>query len=240
MDTLLVSPSSPRPNTTLTTAVPTRRPSPQARTRALTVTSERRPQWNRLRIESPFSACAGLTNTSSNYRMIFLFRSGTIREKTKLVFKATRQHARNLSTFAIIYKASMILLRNIPGGTGKEGRYDTFFAGLLGGYAVFGRQPGSISQQIVIYVFARVMLALAKIAIQPNMHPLSSLITPETRTKMTDNAYPVFASMTWAMVMYIWRWHPETLASSLRSSMVYIYGDSDHWDSLRTLLLHNK
>lgn len=42
----------------------------------------------------------------------------------------------------------MILLRNIPGGTGKEGRYDTFFAGLLGGYAVFGRQPGSISQQV--------------------------------------------------------------------------------------------
>jgi peroxisomal membrane protein 4 len=62
--------------------------------------------------------------------------------------KATRQHARNLSVFAIIYKASMILLRNIPGGAGKEGRYDTFFAGLLGGYAVFGRQPGSISQQV--------------------------------------------------------------------------------------------
>ncbi|CAG8007634.1 unnamed protein product [Penicillium olsonii] len=146
-----------------------------------------------------------------------------IREKTKLVFKATRQHARNLSTFAIIWKASMILLRNVPGGTGKEGRYDSFFAGLLGGYAVFGRQPGSISQQIVIYVFARVMLALAKLAIQPNMHPLSSLITPEAREKMTNNAYPVFASMTWAMVMYIWRWYPETLASSLRSSMVYMY-----------------
>ncbi|KAJ5463305.1 Mitochondrial inner membrane translocase subunit Tim17/Tim22/Tim23/peroxisomal protein PMP24 [Penicillium sp. IBT 31633x] len=172
--------------------------------------------------------------------MIFLFRSGTIREKTLLVLKATRQHARNLATFAVIYKASMILLRNIPGGAGKEGRYDTFFAGLLGGYAVFGRQPGSISQQIVIYVFARVMLALAKLAIQPNMHPLSSLITSDARIKITDNAYPVFASVTWATVMYIWRWHPETLASSLRSSMVYIYGDSDHWDSLRTLLLHNK
>ena len=45
----------------------------------------------------------------------------------------------------------MILLRNInPGGAGKEGRYDSFFAGLLGGYAVFGRQPGSISQQVRI------------------------------------------------------------------------------------------
>jgi hypothetical protein len=107
--------------------------------------------------------------------MIFLFRSGTyvasysltssfwllhgtkliallfrIREKTFLVLKATRQHARNLATFAVIYKASMVLLRNLPGGAGKEGRYDSFFAGLLGGYAVFGRQPGSISQQVCV------------------------------------------------------------------------------------------
>lgn len=77
-----------------------------------------------------------------------------IREKTKLVLKATRQHARNLSTFAIIYKASMIVLRNIPGGARKEGRYDSFFAGLLGGYAVFGRQPGSISQQVCVLDFS--------------------------------------------------------------------------------------
>ncbi|KAJ5240894.1 uncharacterized protein N7469_002485 [Penicillium citrinum] len=173
--------------------------------------------------------------------MILLFRSGTFRQKIKLVLNATRLHARNLATFAVIYKLSMIVLRNInPADVGKEGRYDSFFAGLLGGYAVFGRQRGSISQQIVIYVFARVMLALAKIAIQPNIHPLSSLITPEARTTMTDNAWPVFASMTWASVMYIFRWYPDTLASSLRSSMVYIYSDSDHWDSLRTLFLHNK
>lgn len=77
--------------------------------------------------------------------------------------------------------------------------------------------------QIVIYIFARVMLSLAKLAVQPNMHPLSSLITPEARTKITDNAWPVFASMTWAFVMYIFRWYPDTLVSSLRSSMVYMY-----------------
>ncbi|CEJ57588.1 Putative Peroxisomal protein [Penicillium brasilianum] len=155
--------------------------------------------------------------------MIFLFRSGTFREKVKLVFKATRQHARNLATFAIIYKASMIVLRNIsPKGSAKEGRYDSFFAGLLGGYAVFGRQRGSISQQIVIYVFARVMLSLAKLSVEPNMHPLSSLITPEARAQITNNAWPAFASLSWAFVMYLFRWYPETLASSLRSSMVYM------------------
>lgn len=91
------------------------------------------------------------------------------------------------------------------------------------------------------------MLALAKLAVQPNMHPLSSLITSDSRTKITNNAYPVFAGMTWAMVMYIFRWHPETLASSLRSSMVYMYvllppptichtsHDSEIWSSLPVL-----
>ena len=77
--------------------------------------------------------------------------------------------------------------------------------------------------QIVIYIFARVMLSLARLAIQPGMHPLSGLITPESRSQITHNAWPVFASLTWAAVMYIYRWYPESLASSLRSSMVYMY-----------------
>jgi peroxisomal membrane protein 4 len=173
--------------------------------------------------------------------MIFLFRSGTIREKVKLVLNATRQHARNLAVFALIYKSSMIVLRNVnPAAVGKEGKYDSFFAGLLGGYAVFGRHKSSITQQIVIYIFARVVLGFAKLSIQPGAHSFSSLIGPEARKQIEGNAWAVFASLSWAFVMYLFRWHPETLMSSLRSSMVYIYADSDHWDSLRTLLVHNK
>lgn len=106
--------------------------------------------WLRLLLEWYF--CSDLERTSPRATspprtklIALLFR---IREKTKLVLKATRLHARNLATFALIYKASMIVLRNIPAGAGKEGRYDSFFAGLLGGYAVFGRQPGSISKQV--------------------------------------------------------------------------------------------
>ncbi|OJD26806.1 hypothetical protein ACJ73_01808 [Blastomyces percursus] len=173
--------------------------------------------------------------------MIFLFRSGSIREKTWLVFKATRQHARNLSLFAVIYKSTMLALRYLgPSGWGKERPYDTFVAGLLGGYLVFGRSPGSVTKQIVIYVFARVVLAMAKIAVEPGTHGLSHLITPEARNQIYANAWPAFASLSWAFVMYLFRWYPAAIQSSLRSSMTYIYADSDHWDSLRTLLLHNK
>lgn len=81
---------------------------------------------------------------------------------------------------------------------------------------------GINSMQIVIYVFARVMLALAKLSVEPNMHPLSHLITPEARATIKDNAWPAFASLSWAFVMYIFRWYPDTLISSLRSSMYYM------------------
>ncbi|ELR05764.1 hypothetical protein VC83_04463 [Pseudogymnoascus destructans] len=174
--------------------------------------------------------------------MIFLFRSGTFREKARLVYKATRTHAQNLSRFAVIYKMVMIALRRLN-PTGKEGPYDTFFAGLMGGYVVFGqRNPrtgnvSGVSQQIVIYIFARVVLGLAKLSVEPS----TGIVTnAQLSNKIKDNAWPVFAAMSWGAVMYVFRWHPDSLQSSLRSSMSYIYVQSDHWDSLKTLVWHNK
>jgi peroxisomal membrane protein 4 len=175
--------------------------------------------------------------------MIFLFRSGTVREKIELVFKATRKHALNLARFATIYKLSMIALRNMGATPGKEGPYDTFFAGLLGGYLIFGqRNPktgkiSNISQQIVIYVFARVVLAIAKLSVRPDMGIIKD---PVLSKSIGHNAWPVFAAVSWASVMYVFRWHPETIQSSLQSSMHYIYVDSNEWDGLKTLLWQNK
>ena len=142
---------------------------------------------------------------------------------------------------------------------GKEGPYDTFFAGLLGGYLVFGRRSkkghiSSVSKQIVIFgeneslirlvvanvssaVFARVMLSLAKLSIEPQFgiikdHKLSK--------RISHDAWPVFAALSWGSVMWLFRWYPETVQSGLRSSMDYIYVQSDHWDSLRNFLIYNK
>ena len=67
------------------------------------------------------------------------------------------------------------------------------------------------------------MLSLAQLAIEPKANPLSSIIPQETRTNISNNAYPAFAALSWAFVMYIFRWHPDTLISSLRSSMAYMY-----------------
>jgi hypothetical protein len=146
--------------------------------------------------------------------------------------------------FALIYKSSMLLLRSARPKR-KEGRYDTFLAGLLGGYTVFGRSRSSVAQQIVIYVFARSCLAYAKLAVMPRANkgslvrgadpygPIMSggkeggggwgLIGDEkTREMVLRKAWPVFASLSWAFVMYVFRWHPETVQPSLRSSMDYM------------------
>jgi len=177
--------------------------------------------------------------------MIFLFRSGTFREKLWLIFRATRTHARNLAKFASIYKATCLLLKYYGPTPGKEGPYDTFIGGLLGGYFVFGgrsRRTGKISsvnQQIVIYVFARVVLALARMIVKPNYG--LPVVSDSTRSAVISwYAWPVFASVSWGAVMYLFKWHAEELQPSLRSSMNYIYVQSDHWDGVKNFLLHSK
>jgi peroxisomal membrane protein 4 len=155
----------------------------------------------------------------------------------------------------------MLLIRYLnPINSGKEGPYDTFFAGLIGGYAVFGRgRQGSVNKQvqihepplpshhfpilcphitdrltnspfqIVIFVFARVMLALARLSVStpsPSV-PIptfpTQLLSPQLREKIRANAWPVFASLSWAFVMFIFRWKPDSIQPSLRSSMKYMY-----------------
>jgi peroxisomal membrane protein 4 len=54
--------------------------------------------------------------------MIFLFRSGTLREKLTLIFKATRTHAQNLMKFATIYKCICMALKYLGSEPGKEGK----------------------------------------------------------------------------------------------------------------------
>jgi len=182
--------------------------------------------------------------------MVMLFRSGTLREKLWLIFKATRQHATNLAKFALLFKSSMLALKSVNGG--KEESIHTFLAGLFGGYWVFGHgrsANSSVNQQIVVYVFARVVLATAKLAVQPpgdNSLVAGSYgghggkgflgLNEQQLEAVRRNSWPVFASVSWASVMWLFRWYPEMLQPSLRSSMTYIFRNSEHWSDLRTFV----
>jgi peroxisomal membrane protein 4 len=169
--------------------------------------------------------------------MIFLFRSGTLQEKIRLIFKATRQHASNLARFALLYKGGMMLLRRTNGG--KEASVHSFLSGLHGGYWVFGHGKAaysSVNQQIVTYIFARVVLALAKLVVQPpgdnalvgsryGGHGGVGLLglSEEHVAMVKKYSWPVFASLSWASVMWLFEGYPDTLQGGLRSSMTYMY-----------------
>ncbi|KAK9368365.1 Tim17/Tim22/Tim23/Pmp24 family-domain-containing protein [Lipomyces kononenkoae] len=163
--------------------------------------------------------------------MTFLFRNGSIKDKMLLVFKATREHARNLATFVFIYKSTLYVLKS---ANGKEHDIDTFIAGLLGGYVVFGRGgKSSVNQQIVLYVFSRVVLGLSKLTVKKK-------VIPSLHNDVGSKVWPAFAALCWGLVMYMFRTDPDVLQPSMKTSMDYIYLESNRWDSLRTLFLQNE
>ncbi|KAG9290557.1 hypothetical protein G9A89_020927 [Geosiphon pyriformis] len=157
--------------------------------------------------------------------MAFLFREGSIKEKIIWIFRATKQHSRNLALFVTIYKMTMYMQKKLSGD--KEYSSHAFLAGLIGGYFVFG-ENNNINQQIVLYVFARIMIGLAKL-------PVARKIIDEPR-----NTFPIFASLTWGTVMWLFRHERNVLQPSLQASMQYLYLDSNNWSSIKNLLWHNK
>lgn len=66
-------------------------------------------------------------------------------QRARVIFKATKQHATNLAKFVTIYKTLLLVQRRANGG--KEKSADSFLAGLVGGYLVFGDRT-AINEQV--------------------------------------------------------------------------------------------
>lgn len=67
------------------------------------------------------------------------------RQRLAFVLRATRQHALNLAKFVGVYKTALVLQKAVNKGQPRPS--DTFFAGLVGGWLVFGdRNP--VNEQV--------------------------------------------------------------------------------------------
>lgn len=66
------------------------------------------------------------------------------------ILSATRQHAMSLAKFVTIYKVLMILQKKLNGGIERD--LDTFIAGGVGGWWVFGERT-PVSAQVQFGVF---------------------------------------------------------------------------------------
>jgi peroxisomal membrane protein 4 len=150
--------------------------------------------------------------------MTFLFRDGTIEDKLRAIFKATFQHAKNLGLFAVIFKTIRILLRWLRQ---SDDGFNTFIAGLVGGYFRFGTND-PITSQINMYIMSRVIFGLA-----------NGLVRSEI-VQYSPHTYSAFGSIIWGLVMTLFFHHRGLLQRSMEQSMQYIYVDSDNIPTLPT------
>ncbi|KAJ2338863.1 hypothetical protein IWW50_006976 [Coemansia erecta] len=158
--------------------------------------------------------------------MTLLFRTGSPQQKITAILQATKAHARGLAFFVTGYKSLMMLQRYLS-ASGKNTDVHTFIAGFVSGYFVFGEKT-SVNQQIILYLFSRIAMGLVNTAMKT------------TNFKAPPNSFALFAALCWGMVMVLFRRDKSVLQDSLRSSMTYLYEESNHWSSLKTLLWHNK
>lgn len=78
--------------------------------------------------------------------MTFLFGRGSTQDRLRFVYRATRQHSLNLTKFVSLYKFVTILMRRTR-ASGKEAPQDSFLAGCLAGYYVFGER-NAVNEQV--------------------------------------------------------------------------------------------
>ncbi|GAA5940075.1 Tim17/Tim22/Tim23/Pmp24 family protein [Sporobolomyces koalae] len=184
--------------------------------------------------------------------MSLIFQSGSLRQRLRYVYRATKQHSLNLAKFVAIYKTCLLVQKQLAGG--KQRSLDTFFAGLVGGWTVFGDR-NAVNEQIVLYVVSRVITSFLPRAGPPNLpaapvgaRPLVSsdgfplppgAPYPKSRPPNAQ-VFKVYAAVAWGVVMWLFKERRETLHGGMVHSMQYLYNDSEVWNSFKTLLWHNR
>ncbi|KAJ8359219.1 hypothetical protein SKAU_G00157440 [Synaphobranchus kaupii] len=157
--------------------------------------------------------------------MTFLFKSGSLKDKLKAIAQATYTHSRNLAYFVFTYKGLQALQERIQG---KSLQSQSFLAACLGGWLVFG-DNNHINSQINMYLLSRILFALSRLAVEKGYVP-----------QPKRDPFPLFATLVWGIVLWLFEYHPHTLQPSLQSSMNYLYHDSNIWHNISDFLIYNK
>lgn len=159
--------------------------------------------------------------------MTLLWRRGTIQSMARIILRATYQHARNLGQFTFVYKLLNLILRRAS--TGKKEPWQVFISAFTAGYLVFG-ENNAINMQITMYLLSRIIFGLARLGADKGYLPSGD------PAKNGKDPFPWFTALMWGLVLWLFEYHRHTLQPSLKSSMTYLYDDSENWSSIRDFL----
>ena len=157
--------------------------------------------------------------------MTLLFKRGSLKEMSKGILEATFTHSKNLALFVFLYKSLTSLMSWLQS---EKIELHSFVAAFVGGYIVFGRY-NKVNEQINLYLLSRIIYGLAKLGVKKGYIP-----------KPEHDTFPWFAAGVWGIVLWMFEHHTDTLQPSLKSSMTYLYNDSNKWNSFKNYLVYNK
>ena len=146
--------------------------------------------------------------------MAILFRKGPAKDKAKMIVDFTKEHAQNLGLYVFVYKFITRFLTEIRN---KESRLHNLLGGAISGYTFFGKKT-SVNYQLTLYLLSRITVgAIESIAKRKGITNL--------------NLYPWLTAICWGLVMLLFEDDPSTIQASLKTSMDFLYKDSDKYSS---------
>lgn len=80
-----------------------------------------------------------------------------------------------------------------------------------------------------MYLLSRILFALSRLAVEKGFIP-----------QPKHDPFPLFATLVWGIVLWLYEYYPHTLQPSLQSSMNYLYHDSNVWHDISDFLVYNK
>lgn len=147
--------------------------------------------------------------------MTFLFKTDTFENKIKNILSLTYEHSRNLGVYVFIYKTVCCILRKILKSNNK---FISLIAGIVGS-AIMWSTNTPVNSQIMLYLLSRNLMAITNI-----LEPTKNIISD-------DKGFPLVSIACWGIVMFLFENYSKHLQLSLKSSMDFLYNESNSYNS---------
>lgn len=145
-----------------------------------------------------------------------LFKKGSAWSKFKNMCEMAWEHARNLGLYVLCYKTLLYVFQRLEGGY-RRGLHE-LIAGFLAGFCCF-KEKTNVNYQIILYLFSRILIGLV------------SYTASKYNFGQTWNTHPALAAICWGTVMLLYEDDKSTLQPSLKSSMDFLYTQSETYHS---------
>eukprot|EP00744_Colponema_vietnamica_P013073 GILI01018342.1.p2 GENE.GILI01018342.1~~GILI01018342.1.p2 ORF type:complete len:150 (+),score=40.94 GILI01018342.1:834-1283(+) len=143
---------------------------------------------------------------------------------SKKIFHAVKTHATKLAYFAIVYKIILGLLRKYtPAGNAE---WPTLLVGALCGALFFGEDE-PIVNQVNTYCLTRITSGFLFIFLEKKGITISNKVIK------------IYAAIIWAIMMWMSTYHGHQMQKTVKTSMDYIYRESDVHPDLTSLLFRS-